>query len=430
MASISDDPTSVLPKDLLKIIKFSSPDTPAQIIGKGTYGTVLRGTRISHQNQRGRPLLSNYEVACKIMQPASSVSAILEEITCCNELLAAQNVLGLSQANHVVQLQHVFLNKESGYAALIFNYVSSTPFKNMVNMVDEGTIKLYVRDLLLATQWLHYKGYVHIDIKPTNYLYDVNKQKGTLCDFGMVRKIIGNSFRDQKRGLTSDPNLTRYNPRPAGDQEPPTKVGRFGSYVASSIPQGLQRHQVDRVFGGTKGYRSPEVMLDCAVVSPALDMYSIGIMLLCLLLGKTKWFLQATKEKGLAELVSTFGYHSVMNMLIKLDIHSFSIPTPTFTTATNNASNSTSSTTRPGSISTTNPSIMAPPQTPKQIAHAKQAERITVFKSWQTTTNANRNFSDNSFDLVLQLLSLFAGDRPSATQALAHKWFLPTATSS
>ena len=41
MASISDDPTSVLPKDLLKIIKFSSPDTPEQIIGKGTYGTVL-----------------------------------------------------------------------------------------------------------------------------------------------------------------------------------------------------------------------------------------------------------------------------------------------------------------------------------------------------------------------------------------------------
>ena len=51
-------------------------------------------------------------------------------------------------------------------------------------------IKNYMINLLAGCEYIHSLGIIHRDIKPTNFLYNIELGRGVLCDFGLAQVLL------------------------------------------------------------------------------------------------------------------------------------------------------------------------------------------------------------------------------------------------
>ena len=142
----------------------------------------------------------------------------------------------LKNCNHpnIIRLLDHSLEAKRPY--IVLNYLGdSTLEKEILNSPRNFSIKKtlsILKQICSALSYVHKKGFVYCDIKPSNIIS--NRQKFTLIDFGLVRPI----------GMA--------------------------------------------VTGGTIGYMAPEVLQSNSgqvMSSPTLDIYSIGVLLYELLTG-------------------------------------------------------------------------------------------------------------------------------------------------
>eukprot|EP01129_Flabellula_baltica_P005709 TRINITY_DN2084_c0_g1_i3.p1 TRINITY_DN2084_c0_g1~~TRINITY_DN2084_c0_g1_i3.p1 ORF type:complete len:369 (+),score=66.88 TRINITY_DN2084_c0_g1_i3:1152-2258(+) len=93
----------------------------------------------------------------------------------------------------------------------------------------------YFLDLVLATEYIHANGLVHLDIKPSNILLSGTDRSS--CKLGDLGLMI--------------------------------MLNEWGIYVT---------------HGGSGHYMAPECIDDCDTISPAVDVYSLGLLMIQLLL--------------------------------------------------------------------------------------------------------------------------------------------------
>jgi len=165
----------------------------------------------------------------------------------------------------------------------------------------------FMRQLLVALHQVHSKGVIHNDIKLSNILYNRKENKCLLVDFGLAARCA--SASDLRPPTSACSTRTYSQAEQSSHGQRSIAVGGWvgggggrGVGGAKGRPQvalkaggaggGLKGlHGVWRVADevkeprrlGTKGFRAPEVVLGSRQQTTAVDVWSAGVVMLCLL---------------------------------------------------------------------------------------------------------------------------------------------------
>ncbi|GMI69036.1 MAPKK kinase 20, mitogen-activated protein kinase kinase kinase 20 [Hibiscus trionum] len=216
--------------------------TKVKALGSGSYGQV--------HLVKFPTLVSSYHffaVKSSVYSRSDSIQKelhILQEFYGCNNIVRCYG--GAVSIEKGVQFYNLFLEYASHGTLLdlIEKYGGKIP---------EQVVKCYTKMLLEGLRCIHTKGYVHCDLKPENIL--VFSRCGTyvilkIADFGLVRRVNEN-------------------------------------YVVKKMPKKIR-------FPGTPLYMPPETVVGDKI-SCALDIWSLGCIVLQMITGKRPW--EHTEDK-------------------------------------------------------------------------------------------------------------------------------------
>lgn len=250
------------------------------VIGSGTF-SIVYSARCRATGQR---------VALKCITKTSAPDRVLDELAILRRLDGHKNCVRLLRV----------LRSEDLIAA-VFPLVSSTDFKDFVTQCSMRDIRCYMSALLKALVHTHGHSIIHRDLKPSNFMYSIEAETGLLIDFGLAQ-----NERPAPRSAS----------RPA-----PQPVVFFNTVVVPSRPPGYYerdtRPPLRAPRAGTRGFRAPEVLFRYEAQTKAIDLWSAGVILLCILTAQYPFFLSAEDTDNLVEIALIFG-HAEMRRAAKL----------------------------------------------------------------------------------------------------------------
>lgn len=258
-------------------------------IGEGTFSSVYLGEVV--HSTRGKPK-SNSLVALKRIYVTSSPQRIYNELNLLYKLRGNENVAPLLDV----------LRFEDQVIAVLPFY-EHADFRDFYRDLPLFGIKVYMCELLKALEFIHDKGVIHRDIKPTNFLYNPFTRRGVLVDFGLAEVPTGASAtrcpcldhtfeKGLSKRLKIENNGFPKNGYLKDDQRPGRRANR----------------------AGTRGFRAPEVLFKCTNQSTAIDIWSAGVILLTLLSRRFPFFNSTDDVEAIMELTQIFGLDSMKDI--------------------------------------------------------------------------------------------------------------------
>ncbi|KAI8053916.1 kinase-like domain-containing protein [Syncephalis plumigaleata] len=226
-------------------------------------------------------------MAIKCIHISSSPSRIHSELSKLN---------ALRQSPSVAPMLDAFRYED--HVAIVLPYIKHDDFKKFYTGCNLDDVRHYMYSLLQSLKDTHRQGIVHRDVKPTNFLYDIQHRRGFLVDFGLAQ------FVDTSKPI--------YPPTPATlVGTPRTEDNRLGYLLRDNRPV----VRADRA--GTRGFRPPEVLLKVEHQTTALDMWAAGVILLCFLTGRYPFFNSSSDAEALLEITCIQGQIAMKNMAVK-----------------------------------------------------------------------------------------------------------------
>ncbi|KAI8601818.1 serine/threonine protein kinase Hsk1 [Dissophora ornata] len=236
-------------------------------------------------------------VAIKRIYVTSSPLRIENEIAILHELSGHKNVVPLITAAR---------HKDQVIVAL--PYFEHRDFRTYYRDLPMEDIRCYFRALLKGLAHVHSKGIIHRDVKPNNFLYDTEKKTGVIVDFGLAQR---QENWPQKYGRSSTTGLHPGVPNP------------HASVLMANREPGFPRKDTRPVLrvnrAGTKGFRAPEVLFRHVCQTVALDIWSVGVILIAFLTGRFPFFNSDHEVEALLEIAVLFGQREMKKVAATFD---------------------------------------------------------------------------------------------------------------
>lgn len=274
-------------KDEIYQLNCSFPylDTTYKIfnkIGEGTFSTVYLGQKINSLQKEKYKL-----VALKRIYVTSSPQRIYNEL---------KLLYKLSGHDNVAPLLDVIRYEDQVIAVL--PYYQHYDFRDFYRDLPLIGIKTYMLELMKALDWIHSKGVIHRDIKPTNFLYNPFTRKGVLVDFGLAEQYNPPISSNRCPCANDSNNLTAMRQQSLNN----SVVFPRNGYLKDDQRPGRRANRA-----GTRGFRAPEVLFKCNNQSNKIDIWSAGVMLLTLLSRRFPFFNSTDDIEAIMEIMSIFG---------------------------------------------------------------------------------------------------------------------------
>lgn len=236
--------------------------------------------------RKGLPLPppKKHYVAIKKIYVTSSPARIQNEL----ELL-----WDLQHCNAICPLITAFRHLDQVVA--ILPYYKHRDFREFYREMVPSDMQPYFRSLFTALEAVHTAGILHRDIKPTNFLYDPERRRGVLVDFGLAERDGTDSSycfcqdTGSRRRSRLESSWAATNAPPQGYPKNDTRPSRRANRA------------------GTRGFRAPEVLFKCGNQTTKIDIWSVGVILLTILAQRFPFFNSTDDVEALVEMASIFG---------------------------------------------------------------------------------------------------------------------------
>ena len=269
----------------------------------------------------------------------------------------------LMELSHPCLVKLLGIMRDREQVTLVLEYVPHMPFRQLMTIVTPLQIKYYMFQLLAALSHMHSKKIIHRDIKPSNFLFDPETNIGKVIDCGLCELDIS---IETKWGVTEE-DLDRYHAlKPTRDMLYP--------HCSSAKPKLVWNR------AGTRGFRAPEVLMGGWNQSTKIDVWSAGVILLCLMTRRYPFFKAGDDVVGLCEVAAVVGSHRVE---------------------------------------------LAGVECVRRILFPVTYKEVNM-KELVISLNPrvlNEEWDESVYDLLRQLLEPVKSRRPTATQALSHQFF-------
>eukprot|EP01108_Squamamoeba_japonica_P006406 TRINITY_DN5195_c0_g1_i1.p1 TRINITY_DN5195_c0_g1~~TRINITY_DN5195_c0_g1_i1.p1 ORF type:complete len:444 (-),score=146.96 TRINITY_DN5195_c0_g1_i1:26-1216(-) len=253
-------------------------------VGEGTFSSVY-SARVKDADD------DNQLVAVKRIYPNASPSRVANEV---------QHLITLRGLHGVCPILHVFRHEDN--VALVMPFFDFAPFKSYMYEMDATSVAEYMRALLRAVAHTHAHGIIHRDIKPSNFLRSKDGRRYMLIDFGLAQ-LEGENTRS-RRSPGSRAGVSANLLSPSRRRVLPTQ--RLRRSTTSNQTQRRMKQTAARA--GTRGFRAPEVLFRYDQQTCAIDVWSVGVVLLSILTQRYPFFHSPDDMTGLAELIAVFGF--------------------------------------------------------------------------------------------------------------------------
>ena len=252
------------------------------ILGKGTFGQVFLASLKEYPERL---------YALKFILPTSAPQRVANEIKCLSLLQGCDKVISLETFVHY------------DYYILVMPFFEHDKFTEYVTNMTLFEMQDYMKALFMALSSLHELKIIHRDIKPSNCLYNRKQRKFKLIDFGLAQN------EDELNSVATHKLYVKN-----------SMVFNKCQHTAAEICNICCHHPTQiSPRSGTSGFRPPEVLLKYPNQTTAIDLWSAGVIYLCLLSGKYPFFKASNDLVAMSEIVTLFGSEKCVNAAKSFD---------------------------------------------------------------------------------------------------------------